>query len=73
MHNNGVTHSTVSWDYEGISLILRWLSYIPSSKGSPLPILVDPTDTIERDIDFCPSKAGYDPRCLLNGFTDPGI
>lgn len=29
MHNNGVTHSTVSEDYDGIKKILEWLSYVP--------------------------------------------
>jgi len=71
MHSNGVSHATVQWDNQGIDLILKWLSYIPAFKNSPLPILVDPTDSVERDIDFCPLKTGYDPRCLLDGFTDP--
>ena len=73
MHSNGVSHATVQWDNQGIDLILKWLSYIPAFKNSPLPILVDPTDSVERDIDFCPLKTGYDPRCLLDGFTDPGF
>ena len=72
MNHNGISHSTVSWDLEGISLILRWLSYIPATNTSPLPILIDPTDTIDRVIDFCPSKNGYDPRCLLVGYTNSG-
>ena len=73
MHNNGITHSTVTWDYEGIKKILGWLSYIPASKTSPLPILINPADPAERHVDFKPTKAGYDPRYLLNGFVHPGV
>lgn len=29
MHNNGVTHSTVPDDFEGVFTILQWLSYMP--------------------------------------------
>lgn len=29
MHNNGVTHSTVCDDFEGVYTILQWLSYMP--------------------------------------------
>ncbi|XP_076818165.1 acetyl-CoA carboxylase-like isoform X1 [Clavelina lepadiformis] len=71
MHNNGVTHKTVAWDYEGILVILKWLSYIPSSRHSPLPIFLNPRDTIERDIQYQPTRASFDPRNLLKGAFDP--
>lgn len=29
MHNNGVTHNTVSDDFEGVFTLLQWLSYMP--------------------------------------------
>ena len=29
MHNNGVTHTTVPDDFEGVFAILQWLSYMP--------------------------------------------
>lgn len=29
MHNNGVTHSTVCDDFEGVFSLLLWLSYMP--------------------------------------------
>ncbi len=38
MYNNGVSHRTDAHDLEGIQSILRWLSYMPKTKGSPLPI-----------------------------------
>lgn len=72
MFNNGVSHATASWDDEGVRIILRWLSYLPSSKNSPLPILLNPRDTIDRDIGYTPPHGGYDPRHLLNGTNKPG-
>uniref|UniRef100_H2YM73 Uncharacterized protein n=1 Tax=Ciona savignyi TaxID=51511 RepID=H2YM73_CIOSA len=70
MHNNGVSHATVSWDYEGMLLILKWLSYIPSTRNSPLPI-IEAKDSIDREISFHPSRACYDPRHMLAGCNDP--
>lgn len=29
MHNNGVTHTTVCDDFEGVFTLLIWLSYMP--------------------------------------------
>lgn len=29
MHNNGVTHASVPDDFEGVFVILQWLSYMP--------------------------------------------
>lgn len=43
MHNNGVTHSIVCDDFEGVFTVLHWLSYMP--KVSPLyPALTKPTE-----------------------------
>ena len=67
MYNNGVSHSTVSWDYEGIGVILKWLSYFPATRSSPLPILLNPRDDIEREVGFVPTKTSYDPRNMLHG------
>ena len=71
MYNNGVTHKTERHDMEGILAILKWLSYMPASKGSPLPIIPS-IDPIDREITFMPTKAPYDPRCLLSGRANPG-
>lgn len=42
MHNNGVTHSTVCDDFEGVHMLLHWLSYMPKvtilSELNPLSI-----------------------------------
>ncbi|XP_038231851.1 acetyl-CoA carboxylase 1 isoform X2 [Dermochelys coriacea] len=70
MHNNGVTHSTVSDDFEGIYTILQWLSYMPKSISSPVPILTI-KDPIDRVIEFVPTKTPYDPRWMLGGRPSP--
>ncbi|XP_058809434.1 acetyl-CoA carboxylase isoform X4 [Phymastichus coffea] len=73
MHNNGVSHATEPRDLDGVSTVLRWLSYVPKTKGAPLPIrsLASLTDPIDRDIDYLPTKAPYDPRLMLEGRQHP--
>ncbi|KAK9874333.1 hypothetical protein WA026_002683 [Henosepilachna vigintioctopunctata] len=66
MYNNGVSHKTEQSDLDGIYTILKWLSYIPKDKNSPLPI-VPTIDPVEREIGFVPTKAPYDPRFMLAG------
>ncbi|TFK12951.1 serine palmitoyltransferase 2 [Platysternon megacephalum] len=70
MHNNGVTHSTVSDDFEGIYTVLQWLSYMPKSVSSPVPNLTI-KDPIDRVIEFVPTKTPYDPRWMLAGRPSP--
>ncbi|XP_077570345.1 acetyl-CoA carboxylase-like [Stigmatopora nigra] len=72
MHNNGVTHTTVPDDFEGVFTILQWLSYMPKNKHSPAPV-VPTTDPVDREIDFTPTKAPYDPRWMLVGRPHPTI
>uniref|UniRef100_UPI00358EE22F acetyl-CoA carboxylase-like isoform X2 n=1 Tax=Myxine glutinosa TaxID=7769 RepID=UPI00358EE22F len=66
MHHNGVTHSIVPDDFEGIFLVLKWLSYMPERTGGRLPI-VPSNDPVEREVGFVPTRAAYDPRWMLNG------
>ncbi|KAG9333638.1 hypothetical protein JZ751_010789 [Albula glossodonta] len=66
MHNNGVTHSTVCDDFEGVYTLLHWLSYMPKCNSSPVPIL-NAKDPIDRPVEFVPTKAPYDPRWMLAG------
>ncbi|KAL3270902.1 hypothetical protein HHI36_021411 [Cryptolaemus montrouzieri] len=66
MYNNGVSHKTEQSDLDGVYTILKWLSYIPKDKLSPLPILPS-MDPIDREIGFVPTKAPYDPRWMLAG------
>jgi len=71
MYNNGVSHLSVLDDVNGVIEIVKWLSYIPSKRDAPLPI-VSPSDPIDRTVDFLPEKSQpYDPRDLLRGKIDP--
>nr|XP_043881435.1 acetyl-CoA carboxylase isoform X2 [Solea senegalensis] len=72
MHNNGVTHTTVPDDFEGVFTILQWLSYMPKNKHSSVPIIAV-TDPVDREIEFTPTKAPYDPRWMLTGRPHPTV
>jgi acetyl-CoA carboxylase/biotin carboxylase 1 len=67
---NGVVHLTVADDLEGVSAILKWLSYVPSHVGGPLPCLrsVDPP---ERPVEYCP-ETSCDPRAAIRGLESNG-
>ncbi|XP_047665596.1 acetyl-CoA carboxylase 1 isoform X1 [Tachysurus fulvidraco] len=66
MHNNGITHTTVCDDFEGVFTLLQWLSYMPKNTSSPVPLLAA-KDPIDRLVEFIPTKAPYDPRWMLAG------
>ncbi|XP_076444830.1 LOW QUALITY PROTEIN: acetyl-CoA carboxylase-like [Babylonia areolata] len=66
MYNNGVTHAVVPDDFAGVYKILHWLSYVPKCHGGPLPVL-DMMDPVDREVEFLPTKAPYDPRWMLAG------
>ena len=68
MATNGVVHLTVSDDLEGISAILKWLSYIPPHVGGALPIL-SPSDPPERSVEYLPENS-CDPRAAISGALD---
>jgi acetyl-CoA carboxylase/biotin carboxylase 1 len=70
MYKNGVSHMTAEDDFQGVSKIVKWLSYVPDKKGSPVPI--SPTvDAWDRDVTFYPpAKSGYDVRHLIAGKED---
>ncbi|XP_008568005.1 PREDICTED: acetyl-CoA carboxylase 2 [Galeopterus variegatus] len=72
MHYNGVSHITVPDDFEGVYTILEWLSFMPKDNHSPVPIIT-PTDPIDREIEFLPSRAPYDPRWMLAGRPHPTL
>lgn len=65
MGTNGVVHLTVADDLEGISAILKWLSYVPPYVGGPLPISI-PLDPPERPVEYCPENS-CDPRAAISG------
>ncbi|KAK3001001.1 hypothetical protein RJ639_021732 [Escallonia herrerae] len=68
MATNGVVHLTVSDDLEGVSAILKWLSFIPAYLGGPLPIST-PLDPPERFVEYLPENT-CDPRAAICGTFD---
>ncbi|XP_011083400.1 acetyl-CoA carboxylase 1-like isoform X2 [Sesamum indicum] len=68
MATNGVVHLTVSDDLEGISSILKWLSFVPAYSGGPLPIL-SPLDPPDRLVEYLP-ETSCDPRAAICGAMD---
>ncbi|KAI4986331.1 hypothetical protein ZWY2020_018961 [Hordeum vulgare] len=68
MAANGVAHLTVSDDLEGVSAILKWLSYVPAYVGGPLPILT-PLDPPERPVTYFPENS-CDARAAICGVQD---
>lgn len=69
MGANGVSHVLVPDDVFGVRSILQWLSYVPCSRGSPLPC-ISCVDPIRRYVAFDAPSSPYDPRHLLNAFFD---
>lgn len=76
MYANGISHMTSINDFDGIRQAINWLSFVPRTRKSPVPILlwnfddkgvVHAPDTPNRSIDFVPSPAAYDPRWLIAG------
>lgn len=68
MYTNGVSHLTAVDDLSGVQKILKWLSYIPSKRGVPVPVFVDPKDPWDRAIDFKPvADELYDAKWLIEG------
>jgi len=71
MHNNGVSHLCAVNDADGINKIVKWIRYVPIHKGAPLPVTPTPIEEIERDVEYMPTRAPYDPRCLVAGGPGP--
>jgi len=69
MHTNGISHLTATDHLRAVEQAMEWLSFVPSIRGSLLPITdIRGVDDIEREITFMPSPGiPYDPRCLLVG------
>jgi len=64
---NGVSHLCVSSDQEGVEEMLSWLSMVPRDGNSPPAMLPASEDPVDRQIEFMPTKAPYDPRHMLAG------
>ncbi|XP_071137494.1 acetyl-CoA carboxylase-like isoform X4 [Mytilus edulis] len=71
MYNNGVSHDVVANDFDGVVQILQYLSYMPEKHGGPLPLMSLLHDPVDRNIEFVPTKAPYDPRWMLAGRPHP--
>ncbi|KAI9795335.1 MAG: acetyl-coenzyme-A carboxylase [Piccolia ochrophora] len=70
MYKNGVSHMTANDDFEGVSKIVDWMSFVPDKKNNPVPISPS-NDNWDRDIAyFPPAKQTYDVRWLINGKED---
>lgn len=73
MYKNGVSHMTANDDLDGVSKIVKWMSFVPDKKGSPVPISPS-ADNWDRDITYYPpQKANYDVRWLIAGKQEDGI
>ena len=70
MYRNGVSHMTANDDFEGVSKIVDWMSFVPDRKGNPVPIGL-PSDPWDRSIAYYPpEKQPYDVRWLIGGKED---
>ncbi|KZF21703.1 acetyl-CoA carboxylase [Xylona heveae TC161] len=70
MYKNGVSHMTANDDFEGVSQIVSWMSFVPDKKGNPVPISPS-ADPWDREITYYPpQKQPYDVRWLIAGKDD---
>jgi len=70
MYRNGVSHMTANDDFAGVCKIVEWLSFVPASRGLPVPI-APTTDTWDREIIYSPpNKQPFDVRWLIDGKQD---
>lgn len=70
MYRNGVSHMTANDDFEGVSKIVDWMSFVPDKKNNPIPIALA-NDSWDRSIAyFPPPKQAYDVRWLIAGKED---
>lgn len=69
MYRNGVSHLTAPDDLAGVEKIMEWMSYIPATRGTPVPIL-ESEDPWDREIEYYPPKdEPFDVRYMLEGKT----
>lgn len=70
MYRNGVSHMTANDDFEGVSKIVEWMSFVPEKRNGPVPVSPS-VDAWDRDITYCPpQKQPFDVRWLINGKQD---
>ena len=63
MYRNGVSHLTVANDFDGVKMLLHWLSYVPVTTTALPPTLaytvdernhVFELDPLDRDVAYAP-------------------
>ena len=70
MYKNGVSHMTANDDFEGVSKIVKWMSFVPDKKNNPVPISPS-VDNWDREVTYYPpQKQTYDVRWLIDGKED---
>ncbi|POR31389.1 Acetyl-CoA carboxylase [Tolypocladium paradoxum] len=70
MYRNGVSHMTANDDFEGVSRIVEWMSFVPEKRNGPVPVSPS-ADDWDRDIVYCPpQKQPYDVRWMISGKHD---
>lgn len=69
MSNNGITHLVAKNDLDGVLHTLKWLSFVPKLRNSPLPLHLT-ADISDRAIDVEIPAGSYDPRSLIAGHED---
>jgi acetyl-CoA carboxylase/biotin carboxylase 1 len=72
MGHNGVSHHVVRDDLEGVSTVLRLLSFAPATIGAPPPLLPS-CDPVTRAVTYAPGPGEkLDPRAAIAGcFATP--
>lgn len=72
MYKNGVSHSVVTCDLDGICAIVKWISYLPPPLN-PLNNFAMLKDDQARPVKTTPSKSAYDPRTILDPVEGGGL
>jgi acetyl-CoA carboxylase/biotin carboxylase 1 len=70
MYRNGVSHMTAADDFAGVSKIVKWMSFVPKTRGESVP-MTPSADSWNRDVAYYPpQKQAYDVRWLIGGKED---
>ncbi|KAK0396480.1 hypothetical protein QR680_001733 [Steinernema hermaphroditum] len=70
MHPNGVSHAVVNTDADGVTKIVRWLSYTLPDQAN---VISSCDVTGNRDVEYLPTKGPNDPRLMLDNDDGTGI
>uniref|UniRef100_A0A1I7ZJC0 Acetyl-CoA carboxylase n=1 Tax=Steinernema glaseri TaxID=37863 RepID=A0A1I7ZJC0_9BILA len=63
MHPNGVSHSIVNTDADGVAKIVRWLSYTLPDQAT---VISSAEIADNRDVEYSASRGPSDPRLMLD-------